>query len=100
MNFKKYGIGISTEKNFKIKNGINPNIKTCLLLEKFNNLFRRKHIGFLTDRKLFDNMQNNIEFYKSIKSYRGLRHRNNYPVRGQRTHTNAHKKAIKIPNFR
>jgi len=100
VNFKKYGIGISTEKKFKIKNGINPNIKNCFLLEKFNNLFRRKHIHLLTERKLFDNTHNNIEFYKSIKSYKGLRHRNNYPVRGQRTHTNANKKQIRVPNFR
>lgn len=31
----------------------------------------------------------NIRFLKDNRSYRGLRHRYNLPVRGQRTHTNA-----------
>lgn len=31
----------------------------------------------------------NIKRYIDIKSYRGLRHKLSYPVRGQRTHTNA-----------
>jgi len=31
----------------------------------------------------------NIRRYIDIKSYRGLRHKLNYPVRGQRTHSNA-----------
>ena len=30
-----------------------------------------------------------INTHISIKSYQGLRHKNGYPVRGQRTHTNA-----------
>lgn len=31
----------------------------------------------------------NIKRYIEIKSFRGLRHKLSYPVRGQRTHTNA-----------
>ncbi len=31
----------------------------------------------------------NIKRLMDLKSYRGLRHRNGLPVRGQRTHTNA-----------
>ncbi|GIW40092.1 MAG: 30S ribosomal protein S13 [Candidatus Binatia bacterium] len=31
----------------------------------------------------------NIKRYMDLGSYRGLRHRRNLPVRGQRTHTNA-----------
>ena len=31
----------------------------------------------------------NIKRLMDLKSYRGLRHRNQLPVRGQRTHTNA-----------
>ncbi len=34
-------------------------------------------------------MQMNIKRMMDIGSYRGLRHRRNLPVRGQRTHTNA-----------
>ena len=103
MNFKKYGIGITTEKNFKKEYGINPNIiktKKCFISGKHTNIFWKKHGHLLTERKLWDDVHSNIDFYKSIKSFRGLRHRKNYPVRGQRTHTNANKKVIKIPNFR
>jgi small subunit ribosomal protein S13 len=32
----------------------------------------------------------NISFYKSIKCYKGIRHSLYLPVRGQRTHSNAH----------
>ena len=31
----------------------------------------------------------NIDLLASIRSYRGIRHRQGFPVRGQRTHTNA-----------
>jgi small subunit ribosomal protein S13 len=31
----------------------------------------------------------NIKRYVDLGAYRGLRHRKNLPVRGQRTHTNA-----------
>ena len=31
----------------------------------------------------------NIKRLMDLRSYRGLRHRNGLPVRGQRTHTNA-----------
>ena len=31
----------------------------------------------------------NIKLLMDLRSYRGLRHRNGLPVRGQRTHTNA-----------
>jgi small subunit ribosomal protein S13 len=36
----------------------------------------------------------NIKRYIEIKSYRGLRHKLSYPVRGQRTHTNAQTQKI------
>ena len=89
MTFKKYGIGQSTERNFKIKNGINPNITKCFLNAKLRNLFIRQNASLRTERKLFDYVTENILFYKNIRSYRGLRHLKHYPVRGQRTHTNA-----------
>ncbi len=34
-------------------------------------------------------MQMNVRRLIEIQAYRGLRHRRNLPVRGQRTHTNA-----------
>ena len=35
-------------------------------------------------------VQMNIKRLMDLGCYRGLRHRRNLPVRGQRTHTNAH----------
>ena len=37
----------------------------------------------------YQEVQENINLLKEIRSYRGVRHRSRLPVRGQRTHTNA-----------
>jgi len=56
-------------------------IKTNCLIEDF--LYKNKH--------------DHIERYKQNTSVKGFRHRNNLPVRGQRTHTNARTcKRVKI----
>lgn len=34
-------------------------------------------------------IKGNIEKYRKIRHYKGIRHEKNLPVRGQRTHTNA-----------
>lgn len=41
----------------------------------------------------------NIDRLASIRSYRGIRHRQGFPVRGQRTHTNA-RTVKKLRGFR
>lgn len=45
--------------------------------------------NLIIEDKLKKLIKNNIEKYISNSSVRGFRHRNNLPVRGQRTHTNA-----------
>jgi small subunit ribosomal protein S13 len=99
MLLKKYGIGTSTENNFKNKYGLNERIKPKFLKNNFKNLFLKSSVNLLTEKKLFENIKSNIAFYKNIKCYRGSRHKNNYPVRGQRTHTNAKKKLFKSKTF-
>lgn len=51
----------------------------------------REHIdaNFKVEGDLRREVQMNIKRMMDIGSYRGLRHRRNLPVRGQRTHTNA-----------
>jgi small subunit ribosomal protein S13 len=44
---------------------------------------------FSYDKTLKIKIKRVIDFYKSIKNYRGIRHIKKYPVRGQRTRTNA-----------
>jgi len=54
-------------------------------------LAMREHIdaNFTVEGDLRREVQMNIKGMMDLGSYRGLRHRRNLPVRGQRTHTNA-----------
>ena len=45
--------------------------------------------GYLVEGDLRRSVSNNIKRLTDLGCYRGLRHRNKLPVRGQRTHTNA-----------
>lgn len=99
MNFKKYGIGKKTEFQFKAKYGINLKSKTSFLNNKFQTVFNCLNKNRLIERKLFDSNKNNVNYYKDIKSFRGIRHVKGLPVRGQRTHTNATKKIVKQKFF-
>ena len=51
----------------------------------------REHIdaNYMVEGDLRREVQLNIKRMMDLGSYRGLRHRRNLPVRGQRTHTNA-----------
>lgn len=49
-----------------------------------------KSIGFTTPFELKNSIIANIKKLVTIKSYRGFRHIAHLPVRGQRTHSNAH----------
>jgi small subunit ribosomal protein S13 len=42
-----------------------------------------------TGKKLKEDIRTTILFLSRIKNYKGIRHKLKYPVRGQRTHTNA-----------
>jgi ribosomal protein S13 len=48
----------------------------------------------------YQEVQENINLLKEIRSYRGVRHRAKLPVRGQRTHTNAKTSKKKKKEFR
>ncbi|SFP75116.1 30S ribosomal protein S13 [Tranquillimonas alkanivorans] len=51
----------------------------------------REHIdaNYTVEGDLRREVQMNVKRLMDLGSYRGLRHRRNLPVRGQRTHTNA-----------
>lgn len=98
-SLQKYGIGWKTELNFRKDFGINMRIKNPLIKTVFKNSFKHISMSVLTEKKLYDSINKNIGFYKNIKCLRGYRHKNNYPVRGQRTHTNATPKKIKSKSF-
>ncbi len=99
MNFKKYGLGTTTDINFRKNYGVNVRSKNFFLKNTLKTVFKSVNVNLLTEKALLNNIRKNISFYKNIKNYRGLRHRKGYPVRGQRTHTNATPKVFKKKLF-
>jgi small subunit ribosomal protein S13 len=102
------GVNIPTGKRVPIAltyiTGIGPHIAEQIC--EANNIDRARRVNELSDsevlaiREYIDanltvegdlrrEVATNIKRLMDLGSYRGLRHRRNLPVRGQRTHTNA-----------
>ena len=85
-----FGIGLTTSKKILADTGINPDIRVKDLTEDDIAKLREyidRNLQVEGDRRrtvAFD-----IKRLIEIGSYRGLRHRKNLPVRGQRSKTNA-----------
>ena len=85
-----YGIGLPTSQKILAQTNVNPDTRVRDLTEEQVNRLRE-----LIDRRhkvegdLRREVALNIKRLQEIGSYRGLRHRRNLPVRGQRTKTNA-----------
>lgn len=85
-----YGIGLSTSQKILVAANVNPDTRVRDLTEEQVNRLRE-----IIDRRykvegdLRREVALNIKRLIEIGSYRGLRHRRNLPVRGQRTKTNA-----------
>ena len=85
-----YGIGLPTAQKILAQTNVNPDTRVRDLTEDQVNRLRE-----LIDRRykvegdLRREVALNIKRLIEIGSYRGLRHRRNLPVRGQRTKTNA-----------
>jgi small subunit ribosomal protein S13 len=85
-----FGIGLPTAQKILAQTNINPDTRVRDLTEEQVNRLRE-----LIDRRykvegdLRREVALNIKRLIEIGSYRGLRHRRNLPVRGQRTKTNA-----------
>lgn len=85
-----YGIGLRTSKEILASTGINPDIRIRDLTDSDVASLRDYITNQLTvEGDLRREVQMNIKRLIEIGSYRGLRHRRNLPVRGQRTRTNA-----------
>ena len=85
-----YGIGRTRSNSILHRTGINPDTKVRDLSEEEVNRIRRllEEEGNI-EGDLRKEISMNVRRLIEIGSYRGLRHRRNLPVRGQRTHTNA-----------
>jgi small subunit ribosomal protein S13 len=85
-----YGIGRARSLSILMRAGINPDKKVKDLVEEEVTKIRQiiEEEGAV-EGDLRKETAMNIKRLIEIGSYRGLRHRRNLPVRGQRTHTNA-----------
>ncbi len=85
-----YGIGNKRSQGILGRAGIDPNVRVKDLSEE-----EVSRIAKILDQEggvegdLRKEVSLNIKRLIEIGSYRGMRHRRNLPVRGQRTHTNA-----------
>lgn len=88
-----YGIGRPLALKILGETGVAPSTKVKELSEsdtnKLNNYISQ---NLKVEGELRRETQQNIRRYIEIGSYRGMRHRRNLPVRGQRTRTNARTK--------
>ena len=87
-----YGIGRSTSQKLLQTTGIDPDIRVQDMTEAQVQLLREQIAQITTEGDLRRQVQLNIKRLSEIGSYRGLRHRRNLPVHGQRTRTNARTK--------
>jgi len=85
-----YGIGLTTSRKILARTRINPDTRVKNLTEEEVNRLRevidREH---KVEGDLRREVELNIKRLIEIGSYRGMRHRRNLPLRGQRTRTNA-----------
>ena len=88
-----YGIGLKSSQEILKESDVNPDTRVKDLAEDEVGRLREvidKH--YQVEGDLRREVQMNIKRLQEIQCYRGLRHRRNLPVRGQRTRTNARTK--------
>lgn len=85
-----FGIGRSRAQMILTTCGIDLNKKVSEWTDAEQNAIRKViNEGFKVEGALRSEVQLNIKRLTDIGTYRGSRHRNGLPVRGQRTKTNA-----------
>jgi small subunit ribosomal protein S13 len=84
-----YGIGRSSARKLLLEAGVDFNVKTDDLHDDDLVKLRRVIDMYKVEGDLRREVALNIKRYVDLGAYRGVRHRRNLPVRGQRTHTNS-----------
>lgn len=87
-----YGIGRSTSEQLLAEAGVDQDKRVQDLTEGEVQRLRELVSPIPTEGDLRRQVQLNIKRLSEIGSYRGMRHRRNLPVHGQRTRTNARTK--------
>ena len=83
------GVGIKKSQKIYKNIGLNSRLKKISIKLK-----QKNRLSYLTEIASYSDtlklkVQRAIDFYVRIRSYKGVRHLNKRPVRGQRTRTNA-----------
>jgi small subunit ribosomal protein S13 len=85
-----YGIGTARSNGVLGKAGIDPSVRVKdLSEEEVSRIAKILDAEGGVEGDLRKDVAMNIKRLMEVGSYRGMRHRRNLPVRGQRTHTNA-----------
>ena len=85
-----YGIGRTAALNICTEAQVDPGRKSDDLNDdELTRLRRALDAGYKVEGDLRRDVASSIKRLVDLGCYRGLRHRRNLPVRGQRTHTNA-----------
>ncbi len=85
-----YGIGRAAALKILTEARVAPEKKTDVLTDdEVVNIRRVIDQGYRVEGDLRRDYANHIKRYIDIGAYRGVRHRRNLPVRGQRTRTNS-----------
>ena len=84
-----FGIGKSTSNKILEKAGVDKDTRVKDLTEEQVAQISNFVEEYKVEGELRKEIRLNIKRLLDIKSYRGLRHRNGLPVRGQKTKTNA-----------
>ena len=85
-----YGIGPTSARKILAEAGVGQSIRTDDLNDEQLSAIRKViEAGYQVEGDLRREVQTKIKRLMDLGCYRGLRHRRNLPVRGQRTHTNA-----------
>ena len=84
-----YGIGLAMSKKICSELGLAPNLKVSeLTLNQQFEIAKKIKEDFRIENNLRQVVKSDISRYVSNGSFRGFRHKNQLPVRGQRTHSN------------
>lgn len=86
------GIGESNVQKILAKAGVDPNTRARNLTSDEAIRLQRAVETYPTEGEIRKVVRENIQRLKRIGSYRGLRHSQNLPARGQKTRTNARTK--------
>ncbi len=84
-----FGVGRSRAKEILDKSGIDPATNSDSLADEDVVKIRQVIETYKVEGDLRREITMNIKRHMDLGTYRGMRHRRNLPVRGQRTHTNA-----------